>query len=131
MRTKCVDNYSEWEEVTSSVPQGSVLGPLLFTILINNLPNKVKNPCKLDADDCKLLGKIEKAEDEHEIQEDIKRLKFWSKTCQMSFNYEICKVMYFRRRNAEHKYIMELNEGESPHVIPKTLVERDLGYQRN
>ena len=50
------DNYSEWVEVTSSVPQGSVLGPLLFTIFINDLPENVKNRCKLYADDCKLIG---------------------------------------------------------------------------
>ena len=97
------NNYSEWEEVISSVPQGAVLGPLLFTFFINDLPNKVKNPCKLSV------------EDVHEIQENINRLQSWSKTWKMSFNYEKCKVMHFGRRNAEHEYIMELNEGESPH----------------
>ena len=49
------DNYSEWEDVTSSVPQGSVLGPLLFTIFINDLPDIVKNQCKLYADDCQCV----------------------------------------------------------------------------
>ena len=52
------DNSSEWVEVTSSVPQGSVLGPLLFTIFINDLPDHVRNKCKLYADDCKLIGII-------------------------------------------------------------------------
>ena len=65
----------------SSVPQGSVLRPLLSTIFINDLPDK-KNPCKFYEDDCKLLGKIEKDEDLQGIQEDINRLQFWSKTLQ-------------------------------------------------
>ena len=76
-------------------------------IFINDLPDKVKNPCKLFADDCKLLGKIEKDGDLQGIQEDINSLQSWSKTCQMSFNYEKCKVMHFGRNNAEHEYIME------------------------
>jgi retron-type reverse transcriptase len=65
------DNCSEWEDVTSSVPQGSVLGPLLFTIFINDLPDKIKNECRLYADDIKLIGVIEKEEDAIEIQKDI------------------------------------------------------------
>jgi retron-type reverse transcriptase len=65
------DNCSEWEDVTSSVPQGSVLGPLLFTIFINDLPDKIKNECRLYADDIKLIGVIEKKEDAIEIQKDI------------------------------------------------------------
>ena len=43
--------------MTSSVPQGSVLGPLLFTIFINDLPDKIKNECKLYADGSKIIGK--------------------------------------------------------------------------
>ena len=46
------DNSSEWVEVISSVPQGSVLGPLLFTIFINDLPENIKIQCKIYADDC-------------------------------------------------------------------------------
>ena len=57
------DNSSEWKEVTSSVPQVSVLGPLFFTIFKNDLPDSVKNECRLYADDSKLIGVIEKEED--------------------------------------------------------------------
>ena len=65
------DNSSEWEDVTSSVPQGSVLGPLLFTVFINDLPDRVKNECRLYADDSKLIGVIENEEDVIRIQKYI------------------------------------------------------------
>ena len=92
------DNSSEWVDVTSSVPQGSVLGPLLFTIFINDLPENIKNQCKLYADDCKLIGIIEKEEDLEQIHLDIDKLQSWAKTWQMSFNYDKCKVMHFGKK---------------------------------
>jgi hypothetical protein len=121
------DNCSEWEDVTSSVPQGSVLGPLLFTIFINDLPDKIKNECRLYADDSKLIGVIEREEDAIEIQKDIDSMQKWAKTWQMSFNYDKCKVMHFGKKNKEQTYTMSLGQGEQPHVIEKSLVERDLG----
>ena len=52
------DNSSEWEDVTSSVPQGSVHGPLLFTIFINDIPDIVNNECILYADEIKIIRVI-------------------------------------------------------------------------
>ena len=72
------DNSSEWVEVTSSVPQGSVLGPLLFTIFIKDLPENIKNQCKLYADDCKLIGVIENEGYLEQIQGDIDKLQLWA-----------------------------------------------------
>ena len=61
-RTQCVNVNgitSSWIDVNSGIPQGSVLGPLLFFIFINDMPEKVKfNICKLFADDCKLYGPV-------------------------------------------------------------------------
>ena len=121
------DSSSNWEDVTSSVPQGSVLGPLLFTIFISDLSDKTKNQCKLYADDCKLIGIIKKEEDVQVIQKDIDELQLWAKNWQMSFNYEKCKVMHFGKNNKCHEYKMELGQGVAPHTIEKTLIERDLG----
>ena len=124
------DNSSEWLDVTSSVPQGSVLAPLLFTIFINDLPDHVRNKCKLYADDCKLVGIIKENEDTISIQQDINELQNWAKTWLMSFNYEKCKVMHFGRKNIENEYTMDLGENLIPHKIEKTLVERDLGIEK-
>ena len=61
-RTQCVNvdgAYSTWKKVLSGIPQGSVIGPILFVIFINDMPDVVKYTfCKLIADDCKLYGKV-------------------------------------------------------------------------
>ena len=72
------DNSSKWVDVTSSVPQESVLEPLLFTIFINDLQKNIKNQCKLYADDCKLIGVVENEVDLEQVQVDIHKLQLWA-----------------------------------------------------
>lgn len=69
---------SEWTEVTSGVPQGSVLGPLLFILYINDLPDIVKTHCKLFADDAKIYKEINNIEDFEDIQCDLYKLCQWT-----------------------------------------------------
>ena len=69
---------SEWEEIESGVPQGSVLGPILFMIFINDLLQRIKNEGKLFADDTKLLGIIKSEMDNIGLQEDLDILKEWT-----------------------------------------------------
>ena len=62
---------SGWVNAKSGIPQGSVLGPTLFVIFINDLPNTIKNCCKLFADDTKLYRAIKTEEDTVSLQDDI------------------------------------------------------------
>ena len=120
------DNYSCWEEVLSGVPQGSVLGPLLFIIFINDLPKLLNHLSKLFADDCKIIGILREPNDSVVLQNDINKLQEWAKVSQMSFNYSKCKSMHFGRNNPGNVYTMKL-EGDEIHQIEKTELERDLG----
>ena len=62
---------SKWTDATSGIPQGSVLGPILFTIYINDLPDVVQNVAKLFADDTKLYAAVNNTNDEIKLQGDI------------------------------------------------------------
>ena len=64
--------------MTSGIPQGSVLVPILFTIYINDLPDVVQNIAKLFADDTKLYAVVNKEEEQHSLQNDINSLVLWS-----------------------------------------------------
>lgn len=79
---------SDWKEVTSGVPQGSVLGPLLFVMFINDLPDVVKNGSEvyLYADDTKIFRRISSTEDCNKLQEDLDELLKWSERWMLNFH---------------------------------------------
>ena len=72
-----------WEDVSSGVPQGSVLGPLLFNIYINDLDNGVKSKLSKFADDTKLGGEVESRGGGDQIEESIDTCIDWAKDWQM------------------------------------------------
>jgi len=89
---------SDWLAVLSGVPQGSVLGPLLFLIFINDLDYGIKNWILKFADDTKIFGKISNVTDTVRLQEDLDRLIEWAEEWQMMFNASKCKVMHFGKK---------------------------------
>ena len=115
------DVVSEWKPVTSGVPQGSVLGPLLFVIYINDLPEICRSTCKLYADDTKLMSSVKTADDTSKLQQDLDELLEWSNRWKMSFNDEKCVVMHIGADNKHHDYTM------NGRTLCKTTKERDLG----
>lgn len=81
--------------VKSGVPQGSVLGPLLFLVYINDLPCNIKSHVRLFADDCVLYRKICSEQDRRILQEDLNQLSSWCQDWQMNINIRKTKVMSF------------------------------------
>ena len=87
------DSRSEWKDVLSAVPQGSVLGPVLFVIYINSMPNKVKSKFYSFADDAKLYTEITSNKDVELLQEDLRKLEECSKNSLLHFNEDKCVHM--------------------------------------
>ena len=89
---------SDSSPVTSGVPQGTVLGPLLFLLYINDMPMKVSSTARLFADDSLLYWRIRSSQDSISLQEDLDRLQQWEKEWQMSFNPAKCVVVRITRK---------------------------------
>ena len=80
-------------KVTSGVPQGTVLGPTLFLIYINDIAENIKSNIRLFADDCVVYRQIDSTPDHVILQEDLNNLFDWSNTWQMKFNVDKCVIM--------------------------------------
>ena len=83
--------------VLSGVPQGSVLGPVLFLIFINDLPENIRLSVRLFADDCVLYRNIESPMDCQILQDDLNSLAQWETDWQMKFNVDKCHPMRVTR----------------------------------
>lgn len=112
---------SSWRAVTSGVPQGSVLGPVLFNIFINDLDNRVDGLLIKFADDTKLGGLANTQDERTTLQSNLDWLEDWAERNKMSFNREKCKVVHLGRKNVGHTYRM----GDS--WLGSSTSEKDLG----
>ncbi len=90
---------SEWISVTSGVPQGSVLGPVLFIIYINDIDLGLNNFTSKFADDTKIGNAILMECDRRSLQEELRKILAWSVKWEMPFNINKCQILQFGSRN--------------------------------
>ena len=95
---------SEEADVESGVPQGTVLGPLLFLCHLNDLPDAVNAKVRLFADDCLLYKEINSVKDQEDLQEDISKLENWASKWGMRFNASKCQILQIRDKLKSFTY---------------------------
>ena len=111
--------------VLSGIPQGSVLGPLLFICFVNDMPNVVHSHIQMFADDTKLYCEVNNMQNAHDLQKDLTALESWTATWQLNFNAEKCKVMHLGTSNSRYTYHM-MKEGQQID-LQITKLKKDLG----
>ena len=112
---------SNWVEIFSGVPQGSVIGPLLFIIYINDLPNRLINVSKLYADDTKILSEMVSEDSIRRIQDDLEKAFEWTQDWLLKFNVNKCVVMHYGSNNKKSPLYIDGKQ------LNESSLERDLG----
>lgn len=118
-------DHSDWTNVTSGVPQGSVLGPILFLIYINDIEDSIQSTIRLFADDMKLFHTVCSEEDIQQIQSDTDKLSQWSDKWLLKFNTGKCCTLHYGHNNPNASY--HLKNGSGRQDIKNCNREKDLG----
>ena len=105
---------SQWADVASGIPQGSVLGPILILIYINDLPDIVKKFVSIFADDTKEHAVIRSEQDCIKVQEDLYSMSEWSEEWEISFNAKKCKSMHMGKSNPRTIYYVKEGDKRVP-----------------
>ena len=121
---------SSWAPVTSGIPQGSVLGPILFVLYVNDLPDCTSSDIYLFADDTKIFRSITCDSDSELLQHDLDELQSWSDKWLLNFHPDKCKVLTVGNVNAVQNNDARpyyLKKGNTPHTLEHVTEMKDLG----
>jgi len=111
---------SKWNHVISGVPQGTILGPLLFLLYINDLPAQLDTTMKLFADDAKVYNSISSTADCAHLQRNIDSMIAWTNEWLLKFNKDKCIVLRIRKA-IDYAYYMEGQQ------LKEVTEQKDLG----
>ena len=107
------------------MPQGSVLGPILFLVYINDLEEGVTGKILKFADDTKLFTKTKEIGDKQNVRDNIDKLVNWYEKWQMLFNFGKCKCLHIGPGNTSMNYEM------GGTILSITVKEKYLGVTMN
>jgi len=96
-------------KVTSGVPQGTVLGPVLFLIYINDIVANIKSEIRLFVDDIFIYKTITTLNDHNILQTDLNSLSHWASDWLMEFNIPKCKILQFTTRVIKSSFIYKMS----------------------
>ncbi|KAK3098631.1 hypothetical protein FSP39_021388 [Pinctada imbricata] len=122
MKTIVEGTESEETSVDSGVPQGTVLGPIMFLCHINDLPDAVNSSVRLFADDCLLYRTIKNSSDQQILQNDLKQLEDWANKWGMRFNAKKCYIMSINQKTSK---LYQLNN----HILQEVQNNPYLGLE--
>ena len=121
-------SFSSWSEINAGVPQGSILGPLLFLIYINDLPEGLISNAKLFADDTCIFSKVyDPVTSARVLNDDLEKISEWAYQWKMSFNPDPNKpaqeVIFSHKISQINHPILTLNDSQ----VEKTSCQKHLG----
>ena len=127
---------SSWRPVLAGVPQGSILGPLLFLVYINDLPNKLKSNTELFADDTSLFTIVkDKQESADVLNNDLSLISKWAFNWKMLFNPDTNKppqeVLFSRKKKTQNHPNISLNNIQFDRVSHQKHLDIKLDEKRN